>query len=228
MAAGMRAERVLWAVCCALVAALGCGGDDKCKGEKCSPTRFVPGVTLADAGTPLLTPDDSGAPQLTQAAAACAMQSIDAMPGDRRPVDIIFVIDNSGSMSEEIAAVRRNIDHDFAAIIDESDVDYRVIMLSLFGQEGTGVCIDPPLGGADCSQGVGKTNSDHYFHFNQEIGSNDALCQILDALDNGKLDKRAPKGLQQWLRKDAVKAFVLITDDSARCSYTDNEMQVVL
>lgn len=221
---GIRVTR-RWALGCALVAALGCGGDAKCKGEKCSDSRFIP---TPDAGTPLLTLPDSGGPQLTEAQAACAMQSIEAEPGNRRPVDIIFVVDNSGSMSEEIAAIRRNIDHDFAAIIDESDVDYRVIMLSLFGQDSTTVCIDPPLAGADCSQGLSKTNGKRYFHFNQEIGSNDALCQILDALDNTKLDKRAPHGLEEWLRADAVKAFVLITDDSASCRYTDSEMDVVL
>jgi hypothetical protein len=210
---------------CALLAALGCSGNQPdCAEGKCS-SRFIP---LPDAGMPLLTATDAGAPQLTEVEGACAMQAIEAQPGDRRPVDIIFVIDNSGSMSEEIAAVRRNIDHDFAAIIDESGVDYRVIMLSQFGEDGTGVCIDPPLAGADCSLGVEQTNGERYFHFNQAIGSNDALCQILDTLDNTTVDKRAPSGLIEWLRPEAAKAFVLITDDSARCSYTDNEMQVIL
>lgn len=215
---------VLWVIGCALFAALGCSGSGpKCKGDACQ--RYIP---VPDAGMPLVTVSDAGTPRLTEAAAACAMQSIEAEPGDRRPVDIIFVIDNSGSMSEEIAAVRRNIDHDFAAIIEESGVDYRVIMVSQFGSDGTGVCIDPPLAGADCSQGLKKTNGERYFHFNQPIGSNDALCQILDVIDNTHADSRAPQGLAEWLRPEASKAFVLVTDDSARCSYMDSEMQVVL
>jgi hypothetical protein len=221
---------VSWVLGCALtaVAALGCSGpsDPICKGDECG-TRFIP---VPDAGMPLLTADDSGAPRLTEAEAACAMLTTAGEPGKKRPVDIIFVIDNSGSMSEEIAAVRRNIDHDFAAIIDESDlqIDYRVLMLSQFGETGTGVCIDPPLAGADCSQGLAKTNSDRYFQLDLLIGSNDPLCQILDALDNPSLDKRAPKGLETWLRPEASKAFVLITDDSARCRYTDAEMDVII
>ena len=36
---------------------------------------------------------------------------------------------------------------------------------------------------------MSKTNGERYFHFNQEIGSNDALCQLLDALDG----KRPPR-----------------------------------
>lgn len=216
---------VPWVIGCALLAALGCSGEEPlCEGDECG-ARFIP---LPDAGMPLLTANDAGAPRLTQAEAACATQSIAAERGERRPVDIIFVIDNSGSMLEEIAAVRRNIDRDFASIIDESDVDYRVIMLSQYGGDGAGVCIDPPLAGADCSQGIDKTNGERYFHFNQVIGSNDPLCQILDTIDNTRADPRAPKGFSEWLRPEASKAFVLITDDSARCSYTDSEMQVVL
>jgi hypothetical protein len=214
-------------MCCALPAAVSCSGSDdaaSCKGDRCE-SRYVP---LPDSGMPLLTESDAGAARLTEAEGACVMESIEAEPGERRPVDIIFVIDNSGSMSEEIAAVRRNIDHEFASIIEESDVDYRVIMVSQFGEDGTGVCIDPPLGGADCSQGLEKTNGERYFHFNQVIGSNDALCQILDTIDNTRADPRAPSGFNQWLRPEAAKAFVLITDDSARCSYLDSEMTVYI
>ena len=215
---------------CVMLAAVSCSGsgqgarDGDCEGAQCE-SRYVP---RPDAGMPLLAERDAGAPRLTEAEGACVMQSITAEPGERRPVDIIFVIDNSGSMLEEIAAVRRNIDTEFAAIIEESDVDYRVIMLSQFGADGTGVCIDPPLGGADCSQGLEETNGDRYYHFNQLIGSNDALCQILDTIDNTRADPRAPGGFSQWLRPEAAKAFVLITDDSAACSYVDSEMTVYL
>jgi hypothetical protein len=209
----------LWALACTLPAAFGCKVEP-CKSERCKRVTFIP-----DAAVDLLM-TDSSIRTVAQPDAACAAQSIRAVPGKRRPVDVIFVIDNSGSMSEEIAAVRHNIDRDFAAIIEDSGVDYRVIMLSLFGEGGTGVCIDPPLGGADCSKGIEATNGARYFHYNQEIGSNDAFCQILDTLDRGQA--RAPHGFQDWLREDAAKAFVVITDDSARCSYTDDQNQIVI
>ena len=158
MRAGASFGAALCVIGCALLAAVSCSGTEQssdgkagCKGGECE-SRYTPGPP--DAGVPLVAESDSGAPRLTEAKGACVMQSIEATPGERRPVDIIFVVDNSGSMSEEIAAVRRNIDHEFASIIDESDVDYRVIMLSQFGEDGTGVCIDPPLAGSDCSQGI--------------------------------------------------------------------------
>src|SRR6185369_13438896 len=46
----------------------------------------------------------------------------------KSPVDIIFVIDNSGSMSDEIQAVQDNINKNFAQIIAASNIDYHIIM----------------------------------------------------------------------------------------------------
>jgi hypothetical protein len=211
---------VLAALVCAVSAALGCTAP-RCQGERCKRA-----TQQADAAVSLLM-TDSSIRTVTEADAACATQSIRAEPGKRRPVDIIFVIDNSGSMTEEIAAVRRNIDHDFASIIEDSGVDYRVIMLSLFGEGGTEVCIDPPLAGAQCDKGLSATNGPRYFHYNQEIGSYDALCQILDSFDRPQAP-RAPHGFQDWLRPQAAKAFVLITDDSARCTYRDDQIQLLV
>ena len=75
------------------------------------------------------------------------MQTTRAERGAVKEVDIIFVVDNSGSMTDEIDAIRRNINDNFAAIIEASGVDYRVILLSQYGREGTNVCIEPPLAG---------------------------------------------------------------------------------
>jgi len=179
-----------------------------------------------DAFLPLVS-SEAGTPQLAEADAACASQSVRAEHGGRRPVDIIFVIDNSGSMSDEIAAVRHNIDHDFASIIADSGVDYRVIMVSRFGADSTAVCIDPPLAGAPCEKGLAMTNGERYFQYSQDISSNDALCQLLDTFDRPEA-KQAPHGYSEWLRPTAAKAFIVITDDDARCSYHDDQIQILL
>ncbi|MET0390508.1 MAG: vWA domain-containing protein [Polyangiales bacterium] len=210
-------------------AAGGCNDARPCKGQECSAPEDMT-TEPPDAAVPLIS-SDAGTPRIVEADAACAMQTIRAEKGTRRPVDIIFVIDNSGSMTEEIAAVRQNIDVDFASIIEASGVDYRVIMLSLYGDGGTQVCIEPPLAGSACSAGIATTNGARYFHYNQEIGSHDALCQILDTLDRGTPGddaSRPEQGFQTWLRADAAKAFVLITDDGASCSYVDDERQVII
>jgi hypothetical protein len=206
----------------ALLSAVGCG-DAPCEGKHC------PATVVRDAGAP--TPSDSGVDpgsDLVQADAACAMQAVAAERGPRRPVDVIFVIDNSGSMIDEIGAVRRNINTDFASIIADSGVDYRVILVSLYGSTSTSICIEPPLAGADCSAGFDATNGQRFFHYDQEIGSNDALCQILDTYDRPDQAKHAPHGFSGWLRQGAAKSFVLITDDSARCSYADDTQQVII
>ena len=67
-----------------------------------------------------------------------------------QPVDIIFVIDNSGSMSAEIEDVELQINQNFAAIINAADppIDYRVVMVSEFGEyNDNAICIAAPLGG---------------------------------------------------------------------------------
>jgi hypothetical protein len=142
------------------------------------------------------------------------------------PLDIVFVIDNSGSMAEEIAAVRSNINENFAALIQESGADYRVIVLSRFGTDGNAVCIEPPLSGAACGAGLYESDSPVFFHYNAEIGSTDAFCRILGTLQQPDAEGRAPAGWQTFLRPDAQKAFIVITDDSAACAYADDDVDV--
>jgi hypothetical protein len=138
----------------------------------------------------------------------------------------VFVIDNSGSMGEEIAAVRANIDRDFAAIVEESGIDLRVVLISRYGTGGTDVCIEPPLAGASCAAGLSATNGPRFFHYNQEIGSNDGLCQILETLDHGDADGRAPGGWVDWLRPASQKAFVMFSDDQTLCAYREGDAEI--
>jgi hypothetical protein len=182
------------------------------------------GDSCIDAGgLPVSQPGGDAAVHVVGADEACSAESVHAMRGPPRPVDVIFVIDNSGSMAEEIAAVRDNINQDFASIIAQSGVDYRVILISKYGNDSLGVCIEPPLAQAGCNAGLQETNSPVFYHYDQEIGSNDALCQILATFDLPGAQGRAPAGWQAWLRPEAHKAFVLITDDSALCSYRNGE-----
>ena len=55
-----------------------------------------------------------------------------------RPVDIVWVIDTSGSMNQEIALIEREMAN-FVAFIADSDLDYRVVLIAA----------DPPVGGSD-------------------------------------------------------------------------------
>jgi hypothetical protein len=178
----------------------------------------------ADADAAVSTVGRDGAtmrpPRTIHVDSACVAQSVRAQR-KRRPVDAVFVIDNSGSMSDEIAAVRSSINDDFAAVIDESGIDLRVILISRYGSGGTFICVEPPLAGAPCERGVAETNGPRFFHYDLEIGSHDALCYLLASFDQPDQAERAPEGWKQWLRPDASKAFVVVTDDSPRCAYRE-------
>jgi hypothetical protein len=198
-------------------AAAGCGKPEQlCSGSECDVDDELPAVGARDGG-----------PNVVRAEQACAMQSTRATPGIDKQVDIVFVIDNSGSMAEEIAAVRENINVNFAQLIVESGVDFRVVVVSQYGNEGNSVCVDPPLAGAPCGSGLEASTSDVFFQYNLAIDSFDPLCKLLWAFDHPDAEGRAPYGYRQWLRADAQKVFVLITDDSASCLYDTGDGAMV-
>jgi hypothetical protein len=146
------------------------------------------------------------------------------------PVDIIWMVDNSSSMAPAVAEVKAGLNA-FAATIGASNLDYRVIMLSLRGAEspithngGTRypVCIAPPLAGDDnCGDGP------NFFQSSVDIKSTQPLEQLLGTLaqTEGYKDGQE-RGGAPWaahLRNDATKTIVMVTDDNARLSATDFE-----
>jgi len=142
------------------------------------------------------------------------------------PVDIIFVIDNSPSMEQEIAAIESNINDHFASVMDAEKVDYRVIMLSAFGSsfQDQSICIPPSLGGnLDCAapdQKAGPQEGPRFFHYDRKVHSKDAACQVMKTVTGLATKQKGhsgsddyPQGWQVHLREGAFKMFVLFTDD---------------
>ena len=117
-------------------------------------------------------------------------------------VDVIVVVDNSGSMMEEAAQVRAGINR-LAATLATSGLDYRVVMISQFGEAGIAVCVPPPLGAGAPTCGTGPEG--RLRHVNQIVGSNDAL---------GVFRATYP-AFQDFLRPGSLRAFLWITDDEA-------------
>jgi hypothetical protein len=146
---------------------------------------------------------------------------------EQRPADIIFVIDNSGSMTDEILSVQRNINENFASIIEASGIDYRVIMVSRHGSAELSqeICVEAPLGSGSCTPvpTTPNTNPPKFFQYDVEVHSNDSLCLILDTL-RGAIPARgntAPAtGWSTWLRPESLKVFVEFTDDNVNCTTT--------
>ncbi|MEM6992242.1 MAG: vWA domain-containing protein, partial [Myxococcota bacterium] len=117
-----------------------------------------------------------------------------------QPADVIFVIDNSGSMTFEANAVQQNM-NGFSQQIVDSGVDVNVVMISSYS--GNGVCVAPPLGGGGCPGD--DNNLPTYRHVGQSIGSNNALSQLVNL--HGQW--------QPSMRAEASKHIVIVTDDNS-------------
>ncbi|MBK7581762.1 MAG: hypothetical protein IPI67_16330 [Myxococcales bacterium] len=161
--------------------------------------------------------------------AACDLQTYKATV-TKAPVDVIFVVDNSCSMAEEMKGIQDNINTNFAQIIASSGIDYRVIMIGEHGSYNqptsyeSSICIGPPLGGAPCTSVQQNTapanNPPVFYHYDHDdVESTDAWCKMLNWYKEPDRYNLAPGGWSEWLRKEALKTFVLVTDDAMNCTW---------
>jgi hypothetical protein len=210
-----------------VTAAVGCSGSD---GNGSSASTAATGSTGStggggeggDLGFP-----DAGDDAPLSADAACAVSGVEAN-FQLRPIDIIFTIDNSGSMEAEIVSTKKNISESLAAVLEANKIDYRVIMLSQYGDLVPGVdtiqriCVSSPLGSAACEPLPAKPTDKppRFYHYSARILSTDSLCRILDTFDGTVPDdyNSYPGGWKQLLRPESYKVFVEITDDLVSCT----------
>lgn len=154
---------------------------------------------------------------------ACAATSVEATL-TMSPVDIVIVLDNSGSMKEEMRAAEANLNENFANILASAGVDYRVILISRHrrsngdsGEASTSICVSAPLSGLEACPAEAPVFSERFFHYSEKVESFDALNWILDAWSRPPEKKAyaelAPMGYSPWLRDGAKKAFIVMTDD---------------
>ncbi|MFK7988989.1 MAG: DUF4215 domain-containing protein [Sandaracinaceae bacterium] len=148
-----------------------------------------------------------------------------------RPVDIIIPIDSSGSMNGEIAAVQRNINENLAMILDAAGIDYRVIMIARYPS----ICIYAPLGGnPDCSPAVtaspanvGMIDGPRFFHYNRTVSSTNSFAVLLDSYDEPDPLHPTSTGWRDWLRPDALRVFIEISDDDSNMRFGDFERDLL-
>ena len=113
-----------------------------------------------------------------------------------RAVDIVFVIDQSGSMNTEIKGVKTNLNK-FSTFIAGTKMDYRVVMLASRGTSTYAICIAPPLGGKSCADGP------RYKQINYNIQSRDSLQKFQTKITD----------IEAFMRKDSLRQIIEITDD---------------
>ncbi len=165
----------------------------------------------------------------------------------RTPVDIIVSIDNSASMQGEIESVQDRIHGDLANIVEASGIDYRIILVARYGNvhipgydggnftdSQFSVCIGSPLSSLDCpTSALDSTpavahGAPNFYHHSTDIGSNNMWCRLLESYDEADSypvtrsgwTSIAPSGWGTYLREDAFKIFVAITDDSPLATST--------
>ncbi len=130
-----------------------------------------------------------------------------------QPADVIFAVDNSPSMRDEIEWTRQNLNAFSQKIADEG-LDPHIVMISCLPGDcdghpnNWGICVDDPLGAlGGCPDGgpYADSNPPAYLHIDLRIPSQKALSRIIDTYDQWKPS----------LRPTAVTHFVVITDDGS-------------
>jgi hypothetical protein len=132
---------------------------------------------------------------------ACATASAESTL-TKQPSDIVFLLDNSGSMSLEASWVQQNM-NGFSQQIAASGIDFHVVVVSSYPGDGNGICVDPPLGAGGCPNTDSKPPA--FLHVNQEVGSTNGLALCLSTYPQWK----------SALRTAAAKHIVIVTDDNS-------------
>jgi hypothetical protein len=188
----------------------GSAGDDDPGVDAPGPTPGCSSATDCSAGTPLCDPNgvcvqcmsnadcstDSPICNGSTCEASCAGEEV-AANFVTIPSDIIWVVDQSGSMNQETSFVQTQINN-FVGLIDQSGIDYRVVMIAATSGSNS-ICVPAPLGGASCG------NNTQFRLVNQRIGSHDALAKAVSKYSS----------YSDFLRPEAQKHFVFVTDDNA-------------
>jgi len=111
------------------------------------------------------------------------------------PMDMVWVIDNSGSMSEEAANVRANLTA-FISALDKSS-DMKFLLVSQVGTSGQAVSLPSGL------------DPQRFVQVNKTVGSHDAPQILINQL-NTYISSGTP-----FFRADSKKIIVFVTDDNS-------------
>ncbi len=124
------------------------------------------------------------------------------------PADIIFVVDNSGSMGFEAGQIQAEM-NGFSTQIIDSGIDVHVVLISSYPDNGNGICIDPPLGNGGCPNA--DTFPPTFTHVDERVASHDAWEVLLQTHPEW-----APA-----IRAESSKHIVVVTDDTSNMDMTE-------
>lgn len=107
------------------------------------------------------------------------------------PVDIIWVVDSSGSMSQENQLVQDNMNA-FAQSIVTTGVDYRVILIG----SSSYITVSDPLG----------SDANRFLHIDETVGSKNAFEVVSSSFSQ----------YASFLRTNSIVHVVIVTDDNSQ------------
>ncbi len=179
-----------WGLLVVAVACVGCATKGTPRGGDGDSSIAIDGSTRTDS-TVRPIPDAS----LEGCTASSAM-----VEEGYAPIDIIYVVDSSGSMSNEAERVQENMNA-FSTALGALDLDYHVVMITTSSY----VSVPPPLGG-----------SPRYMLIDRPVSSNEPLRALLDEYPT----------YSSFLRRSAITHFVAVTDDESDVTAADFKMQM--
>jgi len=126
----------------------------------------------------------------------------------RGPADVVFAIDNTPSMYNEIEELRANMNR-FSDMVEAEGLNLNIVLVACRTEECIGdhdnwytVCIDPPVGSGACPDD--DSNPPQYLHVDNRIESLKALENIVGTYSDWS----------SMLRDESAKHVVVISDDN--------------
>ncbi|MFK7991027.1 MAG: hypothetical protein AB8I08_33715 [Sandaracinaceae bacterium] len=166
--------------------------DEECRnGEDDDDDGWVDCEDPGCAGLPLCLPDDAGPPR-DGGFSGCVGTPYEAEEAFA-PVDIVWVVDTSGSMSDEAERVQENMQR-FADSIGAVGLDWHVVMIS------TQDFVNVPASLAD---------DPRYLLVERDVFSDQPLHALVDEYSR----------YSDFLRRRAVTHFVAVTDDDSSLAW---------
>lgn len=169
--------------------------------QNCAEVSFGPGEAEV-AGSNALDgePADNLQPQPPSNSVATPFNEMFSTTSskDHKPVDLVWIIDNSGSMNQEAAHVRNNLAK-FVEFLQDK-VTIRLALISQIGNTGTSVNIPSGL------------KSEGHIEINQRVSSRDGFKKLLS---------KVPDLQSNFFRANSQKAFVFVTDDNSNMATSE-------
>lgn len=157
----------------------------------------------ADAGGGDGAPSGPGFEQTKDAGPppSCATAEATAV---KPPVDFIFSVAQCGSMGFAVSGVQQNINN-LSSLLQKSGLDYRVVLMA--AKTGSNaLCVPPPLAAAGCA-----SNGNVFRLVDQHIESTDTLALLISTFKTSG----GPTAWRDFLRPDALKVFVMVSDEDS-------------